>query len=453
MLAVLRISFRNARKNLRKTAILAGAIFLCSTLLLIALFSFNGVQRQTLRNYLNVQSGHVAAVWTDLAESDKSSPQRFINVFEPLTYHVKDEADNKAAIAAMTRWMDQHRDQIDVDFPILRRNASIQAGDVVDNTFVLYSMTPNQFGFLQDRKSLQLVAGRLARPGEAAAVMSEEKAKALKVGIGGKVSIKTQTDAGDYMETPMTVTGLYKDGAFYENFYGFVDIEQTRTMFGVKDAALFDSMLIFLHDQGASQSMADSLRTALPQGGPLHAESYLEANTFFNSTPQMIQMAFSIFIVFVLLIIALGMQSTIRMTLFQRLKEIGLMRAIGYSRRLVFLMVFFETFALAVFAFVPGLVVALIYTMFFGSRGVFVGPAASAIFGGQYFYPEVMISQIFTVLAIIIFFALASTIAPGAQISGQRIIDMLARRIRTRGQRRALDRVPTHDPAAAGGAS
>lgn len=434
MLAVLRIGFRNARKNLRKTLLLVGAIFLCSTLLLIALFSFNGVQRQTLRNYLNVQSGHVAAVWTDLAESDKTSPQRFINVFEPLTYHAKDEADNSAAIAAMTKWMDQHRDQIEVNFPILRRNASIEAGDVVDNTFVLYSMAPDQFGFLKDRKSLELVAGRLARPGEAAAVISEDKAKALKIGIGGKVTIKTQTDAGDYVETPITVTGFYKDGAFYENFYGFVDITQARTMFGVRDDTLFDSMLIFLRDQGAAQVMADSLKAALPQGGPLHAESYLEANTFFNTTPQMIQVAFSIFIAFVLLIIALGMQSTIRITLFQRLKEIGSLRAIGYSGRLIFLMVFFETFALALFAFVPSLVVALIYSLVFGSRGVFVGPAASAIFGGQYFYPEVMVSQIFIVLAIIVLFALASTIAPGAQISRQRIIDMLARRTRTRGR-------------------
>lgn len=449
MLAAVKIAFRNLGKNLKKSGLLAVAIFLCSTILLIAFFAFNGVERQTLRNYINVQAGHVIVLWDDLAESDKTSPQRFINVFEALTYHQDDQTENDQSLATVTDWVAANDDQVDQTFPIIRRNAVLETSGTTDTTFLTYSLTADQVQFLSDNRSLELAEGQFPGEDSDEVVISQEKAAALGLGVGDQVQITTQADGGQMIDTDFSVSGIYTDGAFYENLYGFIDQQTAQRVYGVPDG-YYDSMLIFLTDRDDAAEFASGLEEELAaDGSVMHAESYLDANTFYNNTPAMIKAAFGVFIVFVLLIIALGMQSSVKMSLFQRMKEIGSMRAIGFSKTQVYAMVFAETFLLTVAAFIPAVVVALIFVLAFRDAGVFVGPAASALFGGQYFYPEVRVGQIGLVLVIMLGFSLLSTIQPGLAMVNQTIVDMMSRRMKSRREMKREARLIQAVPAAA----
>ena len=155
----------------------------------------------------------------------------------------------------------------------------------------------------------------------------------------------------------------------------------------------------------------------------------------------MIRIGFAAFIVFVLLIIALGMQSSVKMSLYQRMKEIGSMRAIGFGKAQVYVMIFTETFFLTVAAFVPAVLVSFGFVLAFHDHGVFVGPAASAVFGGEYFYPEVRPLQILLVLVMMLGFSLLSTIGPGLTMVNQTIVDMMARRMKSRREMRRAERM------------
>lgn len=441
MLAAIMIAFRNLGKNVKKSGLLALAIFLCSTILLIAFFSFNGVERQTLRNFVNVQAGEVVVVWDDLAESDKTSPQRFINVYEALTYHPEDSAANDASLKAVADYLDQQAADVERTFPIIRRNAVIKAGDQSDTTFLTYSLSAAQQEFLVDNKSLTLTQGEFPAEASSEVVIAEAKAATLGLRVGDEVEITTLTDDGAMVDTMFTVSGLYADGAFYEGFYGYINQQTAQQIYAVPDG-YYDSMLIFLNDGVDSQDFAAGLEDRLGQaGGVLHAESYLDANSFYNNTPELIRMGFAAFIVFVLLIIALGMQSSVKMSLYQRMKEIGSMRAIGFGKAQVYAMIFAETFFLTVAAFIPALLVAIGFVLFLGDRGVYVGPAASAIFGGEYFYPEIRPGQILLVLAMMLGFSLLSTIGPGLAMVNQTIVDMMARRMKGRREMRRDERL------------
>jgi len=434
MLAAIMIAFRNLGKTIRKSSLLALAVFLCSTILLIAFFAFNGVERQTLRNYVNVQAGHVIVLWNDLAESDTSSPQRFINVYEALTYHPDEARENQEALTTVENWLTDNEDQVDRTFPIVRRNAVIETTQTTDSTFLTYSLTSEHRNFLVDNKSLSLAEGRFPDADADEVVISQDKAANLGLTVGDEVDIATITDAGQTVNTRFTVCGIYTDGAFYENLYGFLDDETARRVYAVPDGS-YDSMLVFLKDRSDAQGFADGLEDRLQADGTvLHAESYLDANSFYNNTPAMIKAVFGVFIVFVLLIIALGMQSSVKMSLYQRMKEIGSMRAIGFGKAQVYTMIFFETFFLTVAALIPALVVSLGFVLVFENRGIFVGPAASALFGGQYFYPEARAQQVFVVLAIMLGFSLLSTIQPGLAMVNQTIVDMMNRNMKSRRQ-------------------
>lgn len=61
-----------------------------------------------------------------------------------------------------------------------------------------------------------------------------------------------------------------------------------------------------------------------------------------------------------------------------------------------------------------------------------MGPAASALFGGQYFYPEARVLQVVVMLAIMLGFSLLSTIQSGVAMVNQTIVNMMNRNMKSR---------------------
>ncbi|SPF68538.1 FtsX-like permease family [Propionibacterium ruminifibrarum] len=441
MPVLVKIAFRNLGKNIRRSAFLAGAIFLCTLILLITFFSFNGAQTQMLKSYTTIQAGHVLMLWDDLASTDKTSPQRFINVSKTLTYHTDEEERNEKALSTARIWIDEHQQDIEHEFPIIRRNATLKTDEKQDLSFIIYGLAHGQDKFLLDNASITMAEGELPQAGTHELAICKSKADSMGVSVGDTVDVVTKTDGNETTTTSLSISGIYSDGAFFDNFYGFVDGDMAHDLYAVP-ADHFDSDLIFLTNQDKAQETADDLDAKLTQAGAeLRAESYLEANYYYNNAPKLVRITFAVFSGFILLLIALGMQSSIKLSLHQRLGELGAMRAIGFSKTKIYAMIFAETFFLTIFAFIPAVILALLFAAVFSTNGIYVGVAASTLFGGQYFFPFVRAGQVFVVLGMMILFALLATIQPGLGVINQIIVDMMHQNAKTARQRRNARRV------------
>ena len=104
MRILVRIAFRNIKLNMRKSLLLGFTIFFCSFLLLTVNSAMNGAEKQVIRNYKNLQVGDIIVMWDKLKKTDASSPQRFINVYESLSFDVKEDVI-KFILQSSTRYL------------------------------------------------------------------------------------------------------------------------------------------------------------------------------------------------------------------------------------------------------------------------------------------------------------------------------------------------------------
>lgn|GEM_PF-981460 len=427
MRILVRIAFRNIKLNMKKSLVLGLTIFFCSFLLLTVNAAMNGAEKQVMKNYKNLQVGDIIVMWDKLKKTDASSPQRFINVYEALSFDVEENIQNTEDINEMNVWLDENRDFIKNYFPIIRRNATYQIHDKEDTALLIYSLSEHSKNYIVDKDSIKIKEGKLLSDEEGICI-SEDKATKYNIKLGDRLKISAVTSDNKSTTKYLSVSGIYENGAFYDNYYGFVSDKTARNLYNISPE-YFDSVIIHLKDSKYAEQLASNLdKNLLKKNDKLRAESYIKANQYYNDVPKMIKMLSQVFIIFLLAVIGLGIQSTVKMNLFQRMKEFGTLRAIGFSRFKCYCIIFYETFFLSGIAFIVALLSNLIFVYVFNKTGVYVGAAASALFGGERFYPEIKMIDIISTMVIIIIFSLLATIRPGLNLCYQKLLDLLNKR-------------------------
>jgi ABC-type antimicrobial peptide transport system permease subunit len=138
---------------------------------------------------------------------------------------------------------------------------------------------------------------------------------------------------------------------------------------------------------------------------------------------------FSAFSLFLLLVVGLGIRSTVCMNLFERMREFGTIRAIGFSRFSSFGIVFWEAFLLSLAALAAALLAAAVPVLLFIRTGIYIGSEPMAyVFGGEYFCPRLAVKEVALALAAVAMLSFISPFKPGLVLCYQSIVDLLARR-------------------------
>lgn len=140
----------------------------------------------------------------------------------------------------------------------------------------------------------------------------------------------------------------------------------------------------------------------------------------------MIRVMFNIFLIFILVVIAAGLLSTVRMSLFTRMKEFGTLRAIGYSRTRSFGIIFAEMFLLAALALAAAFVCTVILQAILGQTGIYVGtgPVSYGI-GGERFWPQLRANDVVLAAVAITLFSFLATVGPGLKLCYHKITDLM----------------------------
>jgi hypothetical protein len=100
--------------------------------------------------------------------------------------------------------------------------------------------------------------------------------------------------------------------------------------------AIFLSALLLLAGSAAFNGAEEqTLRSYMDiTAGPLlRAEPQQEASTFFADLQRLQRSFYDAFVVFLLVVIGIGVRSLVRVSLFERIRELGTLRAIGFGRR------------------------------------------------------------------------------------------------------------------------
>ncbi|MTI96795.1 MAG: FtsX-like permease family protein [Firmicutes bacterium] len=369
---ILKIALRNVLQNKRRSLLIGLTLFIISFMLLTSNAAMNGVENQVISGYVNYQSGHVAVLWSEMKDVNTSEPTRFTDSL--IGYQQDNRGAKERSVERLLEFLAENEHQVTHAFPAILRPVRFSYGNHQDQLTV-YGLTPESARYLQDAKTLEIVAGRLPDADNPGVTVSQRLSDEQGVQIGDRLNLRIASADNDVFIHEARVLGIYANGAGYENSYAFMDNSQARELFAVPEP-FFDICRIYLGSAGNASDFAARLDAQLlTENETLRAEDYRQASPFYTNNSRNMKLMFNIFILFMLMVIALGVVSTVRMNLFQRLQEFGTLRAIGYSRWQSYSIIFAEMFLLTAITMAAALACTLVLVTIFGRTGIYVGSA------------------------------------------------------------------------------
>ncbi len=425
MSVFIRIAFRNIIQNVKRTLVFGATLTASCVMLLVSLSVGNGMARQILAQYRSFQSGDVTVVWENVKEYDVSDPSRlFFSQYEP-----GNDNENRMAMERLDAYITGHEDEITELYRSLKGNGLMDTGSYATYSIIV-GLDRREADFLTRNGVLRLKQGKLPFNSRYGICISDEAAEESGIKPGDWVVIDSETASGYVNSLEYRVTGIYESYSEFDSIYVYMSDTDFLELFD-QPAGYFHSVRLYLDEPELSDRFAQELDDyLLERSGVLRAESINYSGRFYLTIAGYIKALFIAFIVFMLFIIAVGIRSAVRMNLFDRMKEFGTLRAIGFTRFNSFLIIFLEIFLMALMFFVLSLGITGILLQFLRQGGLHIGKGVIAyILGGEYIYPRFIAADTLIGLLLIMAFSLFAPLKPGLQLCFQNITHLLAQKM------------------------
>jgi ABC-type lipoprotein release transport system permease subunit len=175
-------------------------------------------------------------------------------------------------------------------------------------------------------------------------IVGRQVAETMGVGVGDTLRL---------LESTFRVVGVYETGVSYENSGVVVSLREAQTLAGKPHQVTW--VLIKLHDPERAEEVRDYLEVNFPEIAPSLTSKFVEAMPDMKTSNEMVgQISF-----LAVFIGALGMLNTMLMSVLERTREIGVLRALGWRRRHVLGMILQEALALGLVGGACGILLGL----------------------------------------------------------------------------------------------
>lgn len=362
---LLRIAFLSLWQHRRRTGVLMTAIALVSALMVVLLGVGEGLNRSLIESSTTLMSGHLNVAGFFKVTAGQASP--VVTRAKEVEEVVRREVPELTYIASRGRgWA-----------KVVSETGSVLIG--------LGGVDINQEQGLM--KTLRVKEGRLedlAKPGSI--MLFEEQAATLNVRVGDALTISAPTPRGTNNTVDVNVVAIVKGMGMMSQFSCFMNEASLRALYQLKDDTT-GALQVYLPNSDLEfvKKIQDRLRDALTRAGyQLMAEdprafffkfenvsrepwvgqrldltTWQDEVSFVSWTVQLMK-ATSFFLGGLLLcVIGVGIMIVMWISIRERTREIGTLRAIGMQRREVLAMFLMEGFLLGLLATVGGAVLGV----------------------------------------------------------------------------------------------
>jgi putative ABC transport system permease protein len=419
-----KIALRNVVQNKRRSLLIGVAIFFSCFILLFSGAVFNGVERQIYKSYKTFQSGDIVIIWENLKDVDKSN---YLRLFQSKFDYKKDDLNEKS-IDLVNLYINRHKSDFKHSFFSIKRFATIVSDDYKERVNV-FSMTKENMDYVFENKSLDILEGAFDATIPYGVMINEGMSKKRSINLGDWITMECVTSYGANNSLDFKVVAIYKNGAEWDNINMYMPQQNATEFFDFKKG-FYDIGRLYVNDESKIDRIAEDLNGYLEKNNAtLMAEPYEKANTFIVNIASMLKSIFTYFVFFLMFIIAIGINASVKMNLFERIREFGTLRAIGYSRMQNYFVIFFEILSISLFSLSFSALITGFLVLLFSRTGVYVGSGViSAVFGGERFYPEIHPGDSAVSMITIIVLSLMATLMPSMNICRQKISDLLMER-------------------------
>lgn len=198
-------------------------------------------------------------------------------------------------------------------------------------------------------------------------VISEMVAEKLKLRIRSKVVFNFQKLDGELTAAAFRVVGIYKtNNRQMDGLVAFARQDDIRAKTGMGEDQ-FHEIAVAIRDIDVIDEVAGELKDAIP--GNL-VESYKEISPDLELFNSQIRINMIIMTVIVMLALIFGIINTMLMAVLERVRELGMLMAIGMNKARVFMMIVLETIIVSVIGSPVGMLLGYLTVKALNRNGI-----------------------------------------------------------------------------------
>jgi len=207
----------------------------------------------------------------------------------------------------------------------------------------------------------------LDEKGKNKVVISERLAQKLNVKLKNKIIITVQDINKNITGGAFRVVGIYRtDNMMFDDVNVFVRYNDIAKLTGLKGSEAHE-IAILLNDNKISKEVTKTISGLLPN---LEVKDWQELSPEGGYLVSAMNQYMYIFMIVILLALCFGIINTMLMVIMERIRELGMLMAIGMNRLRVFMMIMLETVYLSLTGGVLGIVLGYSVSMYFKKSGL-----------------------------------------------------------------------------------
>lgn len=361
---LLAIAFRNLLRARRRNLLSGGTMALGTAALVLGGGLSDGIARQLTRSLVAVQTGHLQVVVRPADFERQNSPfdaygHALLPGGEALARRIAAEAGDAGVRRAV---------------PYLYGRGTAIAGNRSSLASIV-GILPAEEPELRDAHPPQ-AGGFLPADDPLAAYVAAPVARKLRLGVGDSVSFVIQTPQGAVNSVDAVVCGIFRKTAPWYDSTFYVPLATAQTLFDRPGAATNVKMTLADGSSAAARRARPAVAAIVGAPAGLEAdeqarvETFEEAGRFSFSIIQANRAALAVLSGFLFLAAAVGIVNSMLMSVHERTREIGTVRALGMRRAMVVRLFVLEGLALGVVAAAAGIAIGGAIVLYYGARGI-----------------------------------------------------------------------------------
>ena len=349
----IKLCWKNIWRNKRRTFLTVNAIGFGVTALVCIYNFYDAFHEQIVHNVIQYHSGHLIVTAPGYLEN--KSPKLYM----------KDTV-------AQSEWLAKRPEIKSASERVLVQGLVSSANGSANILFT--GVNPERESQVT-KFSSNIVAGNYLSPGQnKPIVIGKGLSELLKVEVGSKVVALTQGIDGSIGNELFYVSGIFETHSDIDKSLAFIPLEDARTLQSLPPGSIHQ-LSIILKEDSAVEKIRDEFALAFPVKKEVANEANAQMMTWMEvQRPLMavleLDKSFNrLLMIIILFVAALGIANSILMSIMERIREFGVMMAIGTTKAEVIRMVVVETLMLGVVGVFLGNLFGVGWTMYFNHRG------------------------------------------------------------------------------------
>lgn len=400
----IKIAARSVFRNKRRTVItLLSIIFGCVAIIVFGGFvdySMWGLRESTIHSRL----GHLQVYKAGYSEKGGTNP---------LAYTIEDYPRIRSIIEA----------QDHVDFVTSRLEFSGLIGGA-ENSVICVGKGVEPEKERELGMTVSIVEGEdLSSEEPEEGIIGKGLAEGLGVKIDDYLTILTSTAEGALNAVDLKLRGIFRTGVKeYDDVAVMVPMELAKTLLYTENV---QSIVVVLDETENTDLVADNLRKEFSQANlDLEIKTWSDLATFYHQVVQLYGGIFWVVRLIILIIVIFSIANTMTMSVFERMREIGTIRAMGTKRRGVLSLFLMEGLILGALGGALGLVFGIIAAKLLSIKGIYIPPPPTMTEGYTALINIVPKDLIFA-FSLAVGTSLVSSIYPAFKAARLKVVDAL----------------------------